>query len=79
MGAICFVCVCVCVCVLQISCQKFNISLSAPVADVVPRADHCDGRQIAHMLTTQHVLKKTFFSFFEMPRCLFSRRVLEWK
>lgn len=44
--------VCVCVCVLQISCQKFYISLSAPVADVVPRADHCNGKQIAHMVTT---------------------------
>ena len=28
----------VCVCVLQISCQKFYISLSARVADVVPQA-----------------------------------------
>lgn len=30
---------CLCVCVLQIGCQKFYISLSALIADVVPPAD----------------------------------------
>ena len=56
-------CLRVCVCVLQISCQKFYISLSAPVADVVPRVDHCNGKQIAHMVTTQHVLEFLFIYF----------------